>query len=58
MQRLHFLRNRIAYHEPIHRRNLARDHAQLLELVGWMCSNSRDWVSATRRTPAVFAARP
>ena len=58
MQRLHFLRNRIAHHEPIHRRNLARDHAQLLEPVGWMCSNSRDWIAATSRTPAVVAARP
>ena len=58
MQRLHFLRNRIAHHEPIHRRNLARDHAQLPELVGRMCSDSRNWVAATSQTPPVFAARP
>ncbi|WP_420612529.1 hypothetical protein [Candidatus Spongiisocius sp.] len=41
MQRLHFLRNRIAHHEPIYRRNLARDYRQLLEVVGWICSDSR-----------------
>ena len=58
MQRLHFLRNRIAHHEPIHRRDLSRDHAHLLELVGWMCSDSRAWIAATSRTPAVIAARP
>ena len=29
MQRLHFLPNRIAHHEPIHRRDLAGDSAHL-----------------------------
>ena len=58
MQRLHFLRNRIAQHEPIHRRDLSRDHERLLELVGWMCLDSRTWVATTSRTPAVIAARP
>ena len=58
MQRLHFLRNRIAHHEPIHRRDLARDHGQLLEVVGWICSDSRSWVAARSRTPAVLASRP
>ncbi len=36
VQPLHLLRNRIAHHEPIHRRDLARDHDQLLEVVGWI----------------------
>jgi len=59
IQRLHFLRNRIAHHEPIHnRRNLVRDHEQLLEVVGWICSDSRSWVAARSRTPAVLASRP
>ncbi len=58
MQRLHFLRNRIAHHEPIHRRDLSRDHEQLLELVGWMCSDSRAWIAATSWTPRTIAARP
>lgn len=58
VQRLHFLRNRIAHHEPIHRRDLARDHDQLLEVVGWICSESHSWVASRSRTPAVLAARP
>ena len=58
IQRLHFLRNRIAHHEPIHRRDLARDHDQLLDVVGWICSDSRTWVAARSRTPSVLAARP
>ena len=58
IQPLHFLRNRIAHHEPIHRRDLARDHHQLLEVVGWICADSRIWVAARSRTPAALAARP
>ena len=58
MQRLHFLRNRIAHHEPIHRRDLTRDHEQLLELADWMCPHSRAWIAATSQTPRVLAARP
>ena len=58
IQRLHYLRNRIAHHEPIHLRDLAGDHRQLLEVVGWICSDSRSWVAARSRTPAVLAARP
>ncbi len=50
MEGLHLLRNRIAHHEPIFRRNLARDHAQLLELIGWMCADSQTWAAATSRT--------
>lgn len=58
MQRLHFLRNRIAHHEPIHQRDLSRDHEQLLELVGWMCPDSYAWIAATSRTPRMLATRP
>ena len=58
MQRLHFLRNRIAHHEPIHQRNLARDHAQLLEVVGWICPDSNTWVAVRSQTPTVIATRP
>ena len=57
-QRLHLLRNRIAHHEPIHQRDLAREQDQLLEVVGWICSDSRTWVASRSRTPAVLASRP
>lgn len=58
MQRLHFLRNRIAHHEPIHRRDLFRDHKNLLQLIGWICTDSRSWIMTTTRTPEVLNARP
>ena len=57
MERLHLLRNRIAHHEPIFRRDLERDHNQLLELIGWMCVDSRTWAAAISRTPETIAER-
>ena len=58
MQRLNFLRNRIAHHEPIHQRDLARDHAGVLELIGWICPECRAWAEAVSRTPGVIGTRP
>ena len=58
MQKFHFTRNRIAHHEPIHRRDLNLEHEYLLETIGWMCADSRSWVKDTSRTPSVLAARP
>lgn len=58
IQRVHFLRNRIAHHEPVHQRNLARDQENLLELAGWICADTRAWISGASRVPTVLAQRP
>lgn len=58
IERLHFLRNRIAHHEPIHQRDLRRDRAHVLELSGWICSHSRAWIASESRTASVLAGRP
>ena len=58
MQHLHFLRNRIAHHEPIHLRDLNQDLAELLDLTGWICADCRAWVETASRTPAVIGNRP
>ena len=58
MQRLNFLRNRIAHHEPIHQRDLAHDHAEVLEPIGWICPECRAWAEAVSRTPGVIGTRP
>ena len=55
MEKFHFTRNRIAHHEPIHRRDLNLEHEYLLETVGWMCADSRSWIKDTSRTPSVLA---
>lgn len=58
MQRLHFLRNRIAHHEPIHRRDLRHDLDGLVELVGWICADTQTWIICESRSGAVLKTRP
>ncbi len=58
MKHLHHLRNRIAHHEPIHERDLVVDHSEILEVVGWICADSRAWVESATRTPTVLGSRP
>ena len=58
MEKFHFTRNRIAHHEPIHRRDLNVEHEYLLETVGWMCADSKTWIKETSRTQVVLASRP
>lgn len=57
VQGLNFLRNRIAHHEPIHRRNLTADHESLLRVTGWICGHCHEWLSGSSRTPLVIASR-
>jgi hypothetical protein len=48
-RRLHNLmivRNRAAHHEPIHRRDLARDFADAVTLVGWVHPEGAVWLRA------------
>lgn len=56
--RLHRLRNRIAHHEPIHRRNLARDATAIDTLLGWIDSEVLQWARSRSRLAAVLESRP
>lgn len=55
---LYDLRNRIAHHEPIFYWDLASSWEKLVEAAGWICSDTRDWISARSRMPTILAARP
>jgi len=58
LQRLLFLRNRIAHHEPIHQRNLQRDLSALLEVADWISADARAWVEARSRSQETLRLRP
>lgn len=58
VQRVHVLRNRIAHDEPVYRRDLAHDHADMLDLVGWIDPGARAWVESLRRVSSIIASRP
>ena len=52
---LRLLRNRIAHHEPLIKRDLSQDHELVLELAGWMSPAMRAWVEHHSRVPALLA---
>ena len=56
---LNIFRNRIAHHEPIFRRpNLETDMANILDILGWICPITRDWVKDHERLSEVIKMRP
>lgn len=57
LARLHHLRNRIAHHEPIHRRDLIRDWRDLGFVTSAICPHVQAWVRQTTRVEALLAAR-
>lgn len=58
MQRVHFLRNRVAHHEPIHHRDLVRDAIGMAELIQWIDTDTAAWADSASRVSAVLAIRP
>ena len=58
LDRMLFVRNRVAHHEPVHRRDLLADLRAAVELVAWICPDSAAWLTATSRVAAVVAQRP
>jgi hypothetical protein len=58
LQQLNFVRNRAAHHEPIHRRDLAKDLGSALALAKWVSPTSGEWVAARRCLPATIRSRP
>jgi hypothetical protein len=55
---LHSLRNRLAHHEPVHNRPLADLYATALQLAGWVCPHTRNWIAANSRVVEVLANKP
>jgi hypothetical protein len=58
MQQLHFVRNRAAHHEPIHARDLDRDHDYAVELLGWIHPAAAEWAQDVTARRAALGARP
>ena len=48
------LRNRIAHHEPILKRNLKEDYEMMLQLIGWICNDTESWIQQQSRFEEVW----
>ena len=57
LERLRKLRNRIAHHEPIFRRNLAVDHDKICGLIGYIEPEARVWVMNNSRIPKILRVK-
>jgi hypothetical protein len=55
---LGFVRNRIAHHETLFRRDLARQHQSLLNLTGSICQETRSWVESNSAVADLLATKP
>lgn len=47
-------RNRVAHHEPIFHRELGETHAEIIEAIGWMCNDTKQWAEHHSRVPDVL----
>jgi hypothetical protein len=54
---LRTLRNRIAHHEPIFTRHLAADFRSILEVSGWICTKTADWIRHHSRVEEILACK-
>ena len=52
------LRNRISHHEPLIRSNVSQQHAELLELLGWICPETLALCRPHFRVPTVMRQKP
>ncbi len=52
---LRTFRSRIAHHEPIFDRHLARDFASLMQVTGWNSKDTQAWIAHLSCVPAVLA---
>ena len=50
------LRNRVAHHEPVFRRDLKADHLRILTVLGWISPEAADWVQRHSRLGDVLDA--
>jgi len=51
---LRVFRNRIAHHEPIFSRHLEKDYESILDVTGWICQDTKQWIDEHARVPLVL----
>lgn len=53
-----WLRNRIWHHEPIIKLDLSMEHAQILNLLDWLCPVKAVWIRPYCRVPQLLRHKP
>ena len=55
---LNKFRNRIAHHEPIHKENISAQHSRILNVIGWFCKETAEWVKHYSTVNQILRTRP
>jgi hypothetical protein len=58
IERVRLWRNRIAHYKSIFDKNPVQKHNEILELIGWVCQPTRDFVKTLSRVTKVIGDRP
>ncbi|MCW5238542.1 hypothetical protein D5047_20755 [Verminephrobacter eiseniae] len=58
LEQLRKLRNRIAHHEPIFRRNLVDDFQKVHDLIAFRCPVTAAWMLQNQQAQALIATKP
>lgn len=58
LDQIRHLRNRIAHHEPIFKRNLQDDYLRMRNLISWRCPDTAAWVDSLEWVTAWLASKP
>ena len=58
LEHIRELRNRIAHHEPIFRRDLGSDYLRIVNLVRFKCAASANWLEENNFFSTIYAQKP
>lgn len=58
LEQVRKLRNRIAHHEPIFKRDLASDYQAIELLIRWRCPQTADWMHRHQQVTTILAQDP
>jgi hypothetical protein len=53
-----YLRNLIWHHEPLIKRNISQDFADVMEMLNWLCPAKLKWIRRYCRIPALLRQKP
>lgn len=58
VREINHFRNRVAHHEPIHNQDLTVTHKTILETIGWLSTETRDWVKHYSTVLSIIRTAP
>ena len=58
LQKIRDLRNRIAHHEPIFRRNVQAEYDRIRSVIAWTNQTAANWLDKIEKVTAMIGVKP